>query len=289
MVAHCAASTRNIQLGTAVVVVPLYNPVLLIAEIASADAMSGGRLMLGVGSGYQPYEFERFGVDIKNKIEMTDEFLEILDLAFKQDFFSYDGRHYKMPKTHIAARPVQRPLPIYVAGHTVEMFRAAARHGHRVITSGRSGGLKMLADQYADFAAAFAAEKVPVEKAHMTVNRFALITDSREEGLRFAENARYQTRLASSLRNRQEVMDGIALVDVPAKSEESLETIHDNLPIGDVETVAEKLVAEIKVAKPAQLSFAFKVGDTPHKSAMRSMELMIGEVKPRIEKALGLG
>ena len=83
MVAHCASSTRNIRLGTAVVVVPLYNPVRLIAEIASADAMSRGRLMLGIGAGYQPYEFERFGVDIKDKIEMTDEFLEILDLAFK--------------------------------------------------------------------------------------------------------------------------------------------------------------------------------------------------------------
>jgi len=286
MVAHCASNTRRIQLGTAVVVVPLYNPMRLIAEIATADAMSGGRLMLGIGAGYQPYEFERFGVDIRHKIEMTDEFLDILDLAFAQDFFSYEGRHYKLPRTHIAARPMQNPLPIYVAGHTVEMFRAAARHGHRVITSGRSGGLKMLAEQYADFEKAFAAENVPVEKAHMTLNRFALITDSREEGMRFAENARYQTRLASSLRNRQEVMDGIALVDVPAKDEEPLETIHDNLPIGDVETVAEKLVEEIKVAKPAQLSFVFKVGDTPHKTAMRSMELMISEVKPRIEKAL---
>ena len=83
-------------------------------------------------------------------------------------------------------------------------------------------------------------------------------------------------------------MDGVALVDVPTTSEASLETIHDNLPIGDVETVVEKLVAEIKIAKPAQLSFAFKVGNTPHKTAMRSMELMIGEVKPRIEKALRL-
>jgi len=289
MVAHSAASTRNIRLGTAVVVLPLYNPVRLLAEIASADAMSNGRLMLGIGAGYQPYEFERFGVDIKEKIEMTDEFLELLDLAFKQDFFEFDGRHYKMPKTHIAARPVQKPLPIYVAGHTVEMFRAAARHGHRVITSGRSGGIKMLAEQYADFATAFAAEKVPEEKAHMTVNRFAHITNSREEGMRYAENARYQTRLASSLRNRQEVMDGIALVDVPAKSEDSLEAIYDNLPIGDVDTVAEKLVKEIAAAKPTQLVFSFKVGNTPHKSAMRSMELMIGEVKPRIEKALGLG
>src|SRR5262245_42086320 len=91
----------------------------------------------------------------------------------------------------------------------------------------------MLADQYADFASAFAAEKVPMEKAHMTVNRFAMITNNREEGMKFAENARYQTRLASSLRNRQEVMDGIALVDVPAKGEEPLETVHANLPIGE--------------------------------------------------------
>src|SRR5262249_61149282 len=126
-------------------------------------------------------------------------------------------------------------------------------------------------------------------KAHMTVNRFAHITNSREEGMRYAENARYQTRLASSLRNRQEGMDGIALVDVPAKSEDSLEAIYDNLPIGDVDTVAEKLVKEIAAAKPTQLVFWFKAGNPPHKSPMRSMELMIGEVKPRIEKALGLG
>jgi alkanesulfonate monooxygenase SsuD/methylene tetrahydromethanopterin reductase-like flavin-dependent oxidoreductase (luciferase family) len=230
MVAHCAASTRNIRLGTAVVVVPLYSPVRLIAEIASADAMSGGRLMLGIGAGYQPYEFERFGVDIKDKLEMTDEFLGILDLAFKQDFFSYDGRPRRRarcrpsppadyeglkqaasdsakvvepgaPRCEFSAscsgRGVARE-PIYVAGHTVEMFRAAARHGYRVITSGRSGGLKVLADQYADFARAFAAENVPVDKAHMTVNRFALITNTREKGLRFAENWRPSTTISRS-------------------------------------------------------------------------------------------
>ena len=64
MVAHCASITRKIRLGTAVVVLPLYNPARLAAEIATADALSNGRLMLGIGAGYQPYEFERFGVDI---------------------------------------------------------------------------------------------------------------------------------------------------------------------------------------------------------------------------------
>src|SRR3989440_5352125 len=64
LVAHCASITKKIRLGTAVVVLPLYNPARLLAEIATADALSNGRLMLGVGAGYQPYEFERFGVGI---------------------------------------------------------------------------------------------------------------------------------------------------------------------------------------------------------------------------------
>ena len=101
LVAHCASITKNIRLGTAVVVLPLYNPARLVAEIATADALSNGRLMLGIGAGYQPYEFERFGVDIKANLEMTEEFCDILDRAFSQDFFSYDGKHYQIPRTHI--------------------------------------------------------------------------------------------------------------------------------------------------------------------------------------------
>jgi alkanesulfonate monooxygenase SsuD/methylene tetrahydromethanopterin reductase-like flavin-dependent oxidoreductase (luciferase family) len=287
MVAHCASITRKIRLGTAVVVLPLYNPARLAAEIATADALSSGRLMLGIGAGYQPYEFERFGVDIARNLEMTNEFCDILDLALTRDFFSYEGKHYRMPETHIPARPVQRPLPIYVAGHTQAMFRAAARHGYRVLTSGRVGGVELLAGQYADIVAAFAAENTPLSRAHITLNRFACITGNREEGMRFAENARYQSRLASSLRRRQEVMQGTVLVDVPFPDEPPLETIHDNLLIGDVETVAEKLVAEIGAAKPVHVCFSFKVGNTPHRAAMRSMELMMGEVRPRVEKALG--
>src|SRR5436309_10113207 len=218
---------------------------------------------------------------------MSDGFCDSLDLGFSRDFFSYNGKHYKMPDRRIPARPVQTPLPIYVAGHSQAMFRTAARHGYRVLTSGRVGGTRLLAEQYADIVAAFAAENAPLSRAQITVNRFAHITDSREEGMRFAENARYQTRLAQSLRRRQEVMQGTVLVDVPFPDEPPLETIYDNLLIGDVETVAEKPVAEIHATKPAHVCFSFKVGDTPHAAAMRSMELMIGEVKPRIDKALG--
>ena len=78
-----------------------------------------------------------------------------------------------------------------------------------------------------------------------------------------------------------------SLVDVPFPDEPPLENIYNDLMIGDVETVAEKLVAEIRATKPVHVCFSFKVGNTPHAAAMRSMELMIGEVKPMVEKALG--
>src|SRR5207248_2839553 len=128
---------------------------------------------------------------------------------------------------------------------------------------------------------------MPLADAHITVNRFCHVTDSKEDGLRFAENARYQSRLASSLRRRQEVMDGTVLVDKPFPDEPPLEQIRDDLLIGDVDTVAEKLVAEIRATHPVHICFSFKVGSTPHAAAMRSMELMIGEVRPRVERALG--
>ncbi|MBV9203486.1 MAG: hypothetical protein JOY83_27865 [Alphaproteobacteria bacterium] len=57
--------------------------------------------------------------------------------------------------------------------------------------------------------------------------------------------------------------------------------------IGDIEMVAEKLVSEIRATHPVHMCFSFKVGAIPHNAAMRSMELMMTEVKPRVERALG--
>ena len=143
-------------------------------------------------------------------------------------------------------------------------------------------------EQYQIIKNDYRAEGVPPENAHIILNRFAHITDSKEDGLRFAENARYQSRLASSLRRRQEVMQGTVLVDKPFPDEPPLQQIYNDLLIGNIETVAEKLVGEIHATHPVHMCFSFKVGGTPHKAAMRSMELMMTEVRPRVERVLGL-
>jgi alkanesulfonate monooxygenase SsuD/methylene tetrahydromethanopterin reductase-like flavin-dependent oxidoreductase (luciferase family) len=124
-----------------------------------------------------------------------------------------------------------------------------------------------------------------------TINHLGLVwTAGREPALPDREadfTSQIKSRLASSLRRREEVMEGTQLVDRSFPDEPPLEQIRDNLLIGDVDTVAEKLVAEIQATHPVHVCFSFKVGDTPHRAGMRSMELMIGEVKPKVERVLG--
>ncbi|MGO7422427.1 LLM class flavin-dependent oxidoreductase, partial [Rhizobium ruizarguesonis] len=116
MVAHCAGVTKRIRLGTAVCVLPLYQPQRLLAEIGFADVVSNGRLELGVGSGYQQFEFERFGVNIDNAPAVFSEYLDIVLKGLSQKIFSHSGHFMQIPPTAISVRTIQKPSPpIWIA------------------------------------------------------------------------------------------------------------------------------------------------------------------------------
>src|SRR5215207_3539926 len=97
MVAHMAGKTQRIRLGTAVCILPLYQPARFLAEVGFVDTVSGGRLDLGVGSGYQEFEFARFGVKLAGSGAIYNEFLDILNKGLSHKIFEYEGQHLKMP------------------------------------------------------------------------------------------------------------------------------------------------------------------------------------------------
>jgi len=115
MCAAVARATTRIRVATGVVLLPLYRPARLVSEIAFVDALSHGGLVLGVGSGYQACEFERFGEDLKDSKDKTVEFIEIIEKGLSEDFFDYQGNHYALPKTHISSRPTGA-MEIWMAG-----------------------------------------------------------------------------------------------------------------------------------------------------------------------------
>ena len=287
MAAHCAAVTESIKLAPAVIVTPLYEPARVLAEIGMVDCLAGGRLVLGVGSGYQPYEFERFGVDIAKARSMLEEFLDMLYAAFASETFSHDGEHYTMPATHISARPVGGVPPIWVAGDNEAGHRMCARRGYVPMFTGRWGGAEYLREMRARIDRAFELEGFAPGSAPVGIQRFMCVTASRAETLEYVDNARHQMRLASALRRRAEVMDGAMMNEIPMVNEIPIEEMADNLLVGDCETIAQRLCGEIRAAQPSHMMFHFQVGASSHRQALETMEKLATDIRPMVEKELG--
>ncbi len=290
MAAYCAGVTSRIRLGTAVVVPPLYMPARLLGEIAMVDTLSQGRLDLGVGSGYQAYEFERFGVDLADNKAMMHEMLDIIELGLAEPSFAYDGNHYRQPKTAINVRPVQKPHPpIWIAGNDPTFHRRAARQGYTPFISGVLGSARRLRRLRDELEKSYRAEgRDPTDMA-LGVLRFAFVGETKAAVERYIESARYQQRIAVSLRNRTEtVVDDYMIAESPFPEELPWEKMAANLVVGDVETVSRRIIDELHLYRPSHMAIYFQVGDVPAASAIRSMELWAREVVPNIEQAFGL-
>ena len=109
--AAAAKITRRVRLGAAVVVLPFDNPLRVAEDYAMVDVLSGGRLNLGVGSGYLKHEFEGFGVPLEERRERFDEALEILLRAWTGERVSYAGKYYRVTDVQLNVLPVQKPRP----------------------------------------------------------------------------------------------------------------------------------------------------------------------------------
>ena len=141
---YIAAKTTTLRVGTAVIVVPLHHPLLIAEEIAMLDILSGGRLDIGLGRGYQRYEFERFGLQLDAGGKRWDEAIDVLLKSFTGKPFSYDGQIYKFPETSVYPQPIQKPHPpMWITAQSEYAIDAAVRRGFDVLTGGlRTGFVK---------------------------------------------------------------------------------------------------------------------------------------------------
>lgn len=131
LLAACGARTRRLRLGSLVSVLPFHRPIDLAEEYAMVDRLTGGRLNLGVGSGYISTEFEGFGVDPATKRERFDATLETIRRAFAGETVTSDGPGAKPVRLNVL--PVQRPHPpIWVAVQRREAIPFVARRGASV-------------------------------------------------------------------------------------------------------------------------------------------------------------
>jgi probable F420-dependent oxidoreductase len=132
LLAFLAGQTQRVRLGVAVVNAPYQAPLVLAKALTTLDHLSGGRLDAGIGIGWSSHEMEAVGVPMERRGARADDFLRCLQAIWTDDVVDHDGEFYRVPRSRIDPKPVQRPHPpILMGGAAPAALRRAGR-----VTSG---------------------------------------------------------------------------------------------------------------------------------------------------------
>ena len=151
---YIAARTHRIRLAPAVTVLPLHHPIRVAEQWATLDLLSGGRVDFAAGRGYDRREYLPLGVSFENNQSIFEEGMEVVRRLWSADApISHQGRHYTFDDIMITPRPVQRPIPAYVASFSQPSIELAARLGCGLIVAPFAaalsyGGLRQVAELY---------------------------------------------------------------------------------------------------------------------------------------------
>ena len=127
--AGIAARTSRIRLGVSVYLAALRHPIVAAKLVASLDQLSGGRVLLGVGAGWVPEEYETLGIAFSERGKLLDEHLEAMRALWAQDHPHYEGEHYRFDNIGFEPKPVRAGVPIWIGGNSRAARRRAARLG----------------------------------------------------------------------------------------------------------------------------------------------------------------
>lgn len=151
------AHTERIRLGTGVYLAGLHHPANIVEQVSTLDRITNGRAVLGVGTGYRPYEFETYGTDFRTRGRRLDETLAVIRKAWSTGSYAWQGEFFGFDDVPVFPPPVQTPHPpIYVGGTSPAAVRRAARLGDSWFTLPMET-LSVVTELVADYRAACAA------------------------------------------------------------------------------------------------------------------------------------
>ena len=122
-----AGVTSRLELVTGILILPQRQTALVAKQAAAVDVLSGGRLRLGVGVGWNPVEFEALGENFKNRGKRIEEQIEVMRALWTEELVTFHGQWHRIPDAGIKPLPVQRPIPIWMGGESEPVLQRAAR------------------------------------------------------------------------------------------------------------------------------------------------------------------
>jgi probable F420-dependent oxidoreductase len=127
--AYMASVTRKIEFTTGILILPQRQTALVAKQAATLDLLSGGRLRLGVGIGWNHVEYQALGQDFHTRGRRIEEQIELLRRLWKEPLVNFDGKWDQIPDAGLKPFPIQKPIPIWFGGHHDNVLRRLAEIG----------------------------------------------------------------------------------------------------------------------------------------------------------------
>ena len=285
-----ASRTKRMKIGIAVQVLPLCHPLRLAEEVATVDHVSNGRLIFGVGRSGFARTYDAFGVPYAESRERFAEVLEIIELAFSQDRFSYKGRYHSFDNVCLVPKSVQKPSPeIRMAATSYDTYPVIGAQGYPILIAVRQGKIEELEPHIAAYRAAYRSAGRPREprvylripvyvgetpEAARAEPEHSIMPFYRELGAQIAKSAAIAGVQAGENRGAR----GDALMNVTYE-----ETLAQKVIVGAPDEVAAR-IQELKstLGIDGILAEMNCGGLIPHDRVMSSIKLMCERVGPLV-------
>lgn len=303
LLAYFAGRTERVTFGTQIVVVPWWNPMRLVHQIAYIDIISNGRYQtIGLGRGVAKSEFDALGIPRDTSLKRFEETIDILELAFTKGRFSYEGEIFQIPETDVRPAPKSNDLfsrlfGASATGTTLEMISRrgvrplfvgnkplseAAKDVRTVNTMRKEVGLPPCQPKNILFTYCVSS-KQEAEKAEeylATANRDVVLAYGLDDPANFAGVKGYESYAARA--------SGATAPDAAAAQKENKPAPkgydQSNLMIGTPDTIIERIIESQKACSFSEITLMPQFGTMPYSEATESVKLFAQEVLPVVHE-----
>ena len=278
--AYLASMTKTIRLGTAITPVPLHNPLLIAEQMATLDVLSNGRVEVGLGKGYQRYQFERLGVNQDIDMAQYKESIDVVCAALSGKPFAFSGQYFTIPETVIFPQPIQQPPPTWVVVNTTiaESVTFAIQRQMNIFT-----GVLEPFSKLTNIRQQYPALVQRSDQFRIGTQRPVFVSNNRDEVIAALDEIRWNARTSVSQRyDFGQVVKGKAIAE-PFESEPDNEQIlAEHVIFGTPQHCIDKIKQLEHQLGCDYFSGSFWFGRLSQDKVLRSMALFAKEVMPAL-------
>jgi luciferase family oxidoreductase group 1 len=248
---HIASRTQNLRIGTAVSLAALYHPLRLAEEVALLDMLSGGRVNWGAGRGFDPVEFEAFGIPAEESSERFREAVEIVVAAWSNERLNWEGKHWSFDNVEVLPKPRQTPHPpVWVAASSLPAIDWAAQQGYTIMMDPHSTHAdiahkhKLYRETLASHGHGDKPRQIPMARFIAVAESEAKAEEIARQGAAFTVGSYFNPSKAAGFPKKadrfiaddkvdpiQRYLDGVAIYGTPEKVIDQLHALHEEMAL----------------------------------------------------------